>query len=1211
MFTTVLIANRGEIACRAIKTFKRLGITSVAVYSDADRNARHVKEADIAIALGGDKASESYLCSDKILAAAKQSGAQAIWPGYGFLSESVSFSTACEQQGIIFVGPTAQQIAEFGLKHRARELAAQAGVPMTPGTALLTSLEEALIAADAIGYPIMLKSTAGGGGIGLTRCEDATALREAWESVRRLGEQFFSDAGVFLERYIDHARHIEVQIFGDGNGKVIALGERDCSLQRRNQKVVEETPAPHLPPALRDALLASAIRLGERVNYRSAGTVEYIYDPLKQAFYFLEVNTRLQVEHPVTEAVTGVDLVECMLRVAAGDSLDWQRLQQPPKGAAIEVRLYAEDPLKNFQPSPGTLTAVQFPPDVRIDSGIEQGSEVSAFYDPMIAKLIVKAENRESALKALQQVLAATQLHGITTNLDYLRQVIATQVFREGKVSTRFLDSFVPDAHVVEVIQPGTFSSVQDYPGRLGYWHIGVPPSGPMDDYAFRLANRIVGNHPDAAGLEFTLQGPTLRFHCDTVISLTGADCPARLDEQPINYWQPIPVKAGQTLTLGRAQQGCRTYLALRNGFDVPEYLGSRSTFVLGQFGGHAGRTLRVADMLAISQPSLAACTTPAPISDPIGLEADMIPQYSATWEIGVLYGPHGAPDFFTAESIERFFANEWQVHYNSNRLGIRLTGPAPDWSRPDGGEAGLHPSNVHDCEYAVGAINFTGDFPVILTHDGPSLGGFVCPVTIARAELWKVGQLKPGDSIRFYPISHQDAVEREQAQQAAITQLIPPCVPSFPAPSIAETPLGSATLLAMRAATSITPDVYYRQAGDHYILIEYGDNILDLALRLRVHLLMEALHAAAIEGIEELSPGVRSLQIRYDSLRLTQQVLMARLLEIEDQLGDVSELKVPSRILWLPMAFEDSATLAAVERYQETVCNQAPWLPNNVDFIQRINGLADRDVVRDALFSARYLVLGLGDVYLGAPCAVPLDPRHRLLSSKYNPARTFTAEGTVGIGGMYMCIYGMDSPGGYQLVGRTLPIWNKFLKNGQFSDEQPWLLHFFDQVRFYPVTEAELTVERDAFREGRSTIRLEESVFDFAEYQQFLHDNAPSISEFRARQQQAFSQEVSLWAAQQLPSPLPQRIGVEEPSASTDTPLCAELSGNVWKVLVNVGDKVEVGQPLIIVEAMKMELSITATFAGTITQITAQPGQQVTPGQVLLRLAEEGMAHA
>ncbi|CHT89702.1 biotin carboxylase [Salmonella enterica subsp. enterica serovar Typhi] len=297
MFNTVLIANRGEIACRAIRTLQRLGIKSVAVYSDADKNAEHVKQADVAVALGGEKASDSYLRIDKIIDAARETGAQAIWPGYGFLSESLPFAAACEQAGIVFVGPTAQQIGEFGLKHRARELAAEAGVPMTPGTGLLDSLEEAQDAAAKIGYPVMLKSTAGGGGIGLTRCADAQALNQAWESVRRLGEQFFSDAGVFVERCIDRARHIEVQIFGDGKGNVVALGERDCSLQRRNQKVVEETPAPHLPAATREALLSAAVQLGRLVNYRSAGTVEFIYDAARDAFYFLEVNTRLQVEH--------------------------------------------------------------------------------------------------------------------------------------------------------------------------------------------------------------------------------------------------------------------------------------------------------------------------------------------------------------------------------------------------------------------------------------------------------------------------------------------------------------------------------------------------------------------------------------------------------------------------------------------------------------------------------------------------------------------------------------------------------------------------------------------------------------------------------------------------------------------------------------------------------------------------------------------------
>ncbi len=1203
MFTSVLIANRGEIACRAIRTLKRLGITSVAVYSDADRNAPHVIEANLAIPLGGDKAADSYLCIDKILAAAVQTGAQAIYPGYGFLSESAEFADACETAGIAFIGPTAAQIREFGLKHRARELAAVAQVPMTPGTGLLNSVEEAVSAAGRIGYPVMLKSTAGGGGIGLTRCDDEAALREAYDSVKRLGEQFFRDSGAFIERFVDQARHVEVQIFGDGQGWVVALGERDCSLQRRNQKVVEETPAPNLPAATRQALHQAAVALGASVNYRSAGTVEFIYDAARDEFYFLEVNTRLQVEHPVTECVTGLDLIECMLQVAAGDALDWAALQRAPQGASIEVRIYAEDPLKHFQPSPGVLTEVHFPDDVRVDGWVATGSEVSAFYDPMIAKLIVHGEDRRQALEKMRVALDATRLHGIATNLDYLRQVIATEAFQNGSVWTRMLDSFRFQPNSIEVLQPGTYSSVQDYPGRVGYWDIGVPPSGPMDDFAFRLANRIVGNHPSAAGLEFTLQGPTLRFHCDAIIALTGADCPADLDGEAVAYWQPIAVRAGQVLRLGRAQRGCRTYLAVRNGFDVPVYLGSRSTFALGQFGGHAGRTLRVADMLAVSQPGLAAATTPAPIAAPQAMDESLIPQYGNLWNIGVLYGPHGAPDFFTPASIERFFAAEWQVHYNSNRLGVRLSGPKPEWARQDGGEAGLHPSNVHDCEYAIGSINFTGDFPVILTRDGPSLGGFVCPVTIARAELWKVGQVKPGDRIRFHPIGFKQAQSLEQAQLGSIEALAAVKAITLAPPDLMPGTTASAAIVAALPATDSRPAVVYRQAGDGYILLEYGDNVLDLALRLRIHLLMQSLKQDAIPGVEELAPGVRSLQIRYDSRIIGQADLLQRLLAREQALGDVSQLKVPTRTVYLPMAFEDSATLGAVERYQQTVRSSAPWLPNNVDFIQRINGLGSREQVRDIIFDASYLILGLGDVYLGAPCAVPIDPRHRLLSSKYNPARTHTAEGTVGIGGMYMCIYGMDSPGGYQLVGRTLPIWNKFLKNPQFNPGEPWLLHFFDQVRFYPVSEQELDEQREAFREGRAQIRIEDSEFDFADYRRFLAENAEDISAFQQRQQQAFSHEVTRWQAEEGEAEaqlLPPQTDEEEVDGDL---VSADLNGSVWKILVEPGQRVEAGQPLIVVEAMKMELAVTAPRAGIIKRISCQQGRPVGPGDALLWL--------
>ncbi|CAM3970395.1 urea carboxylase [Bordetella muralis] len=1230
MFHTVLIANRGEIAVRAIRTLKRLGIKSVAVYSDADRNAAHVRDADVAIALGGDKASDSYLRIDRILEAAQTTGAQAIFPGYGFLSESAEFAEACDTAGIAFIGPTATQLREFGLKHRARELAAAARVPMTPGTGLLSDVTEALAKAEDIGYPVMLKSTAGGGGIGLSRCANADELATAYSAVQHQGQTFFRDSGAFLERYVDQARHIEVQIFGDGLGRVVALGERDCSIQRRNQKVIEETPAPGLPSATREALLRAAVMLGESVSYRSAGTVEFIYDSARDAFYFLEVNTRLQVEHPVTEAVTGLDLIECMLRVAAGDTLDWVALQRPPSGAAIEVRLYAEDPVRDFQPSPGVLTHVSFPDGARVDGWVETGTEVASFYDPMLAKLIVHGANRIEALGKLRDALANTQLHGIATNLEFLRQIAADPRFETGALSTRFLDNFDFQPAAIEILEAGTYTSVQDYPGRMGYWNIGVPPSGPMDDYAFQLANRIVGNAPEAAGLECTLIGPSLKFHTDAVIALTGAKMDAWLDDQPAAMWQPLHVRAGQVLVTGRALSGCRSYLAVRNGLDVPSYLGSRSTFALGQFGGHAGRCLRVGDMLPIAQPELPASLTPAPNATPSALDPALIPDYPSQWQIGVLLGPHGAPDFFTPESITELFAADWEVHYNSNRLGVRLLGPKPAWTRQDGGEAGLHPSNIHDCEYAIGSVNFTGDSPVILTRDGPSLGGFVCPVTIAKAELWKVGQVRPGDRIRFTPLTIEDALALQAQQETAIATLAAstpaaplisesrqsaspsaahPMTTALTSSSSPDLPGDSSPILVRLPANDSRPLITYRQAGDSYLLLEYGDNILDLALRMRVHLLMQALTETPVTGILEFSPGVRSLQIRYDSHLISQQALIERLLRIEDTLPDVSTLKIPTRVVYLPMAFEDSATLGAVQRYQETVRANAPWLPNNVDFIQRINGLDSREDVRRIVFDASYLILGLGDVYLGAPCAVPIDPRHRLLTSKYNPARTFTAEGTVGIGGVYMCIYGMDSPGGYQLVGRTLPIWNKFLKNPVFQNGEPWLLRFFDQVRFYPVSEDELTVLREDFREGRATLRIEEEDFDFAAHQRFLAEHAADIKAFKATQQAAFESEVALWQAEESIT-VEHEVTDDAALALSDTEraVSADLCGNVWKIPVSVGQYVEAGDTLVIVEAMKMELSIKAAFNGTVTAIRCTQGKPVNSGDMLLVIDTEAV---
>ena len=350
MFTKVLIANRGEIACRVIRTLKKMGIHSVAIYSDADANARHVLDADEAYCVGPAPAAESYLNIDHILQIAQKTGAQGIHPGYGFLSENAAFAERCEALGIAFIGPSPQQMRDFGLKHTARALAEKNGVPLLPGTGLLAGVDEAKLEAEKIGYPVMLKSTAGGGGIGMQLIWGADELESAFASVQRLSSANFKDTGIYLEKYVQAARHIEVQIFGNGLGDVIALGERDCSVQRRNQKVIEETPAPNITQEVRDALAATAVKLGKAINYRSAGTVEFVYDKSTEDFYFLEVNTRLQVEHGVTELVSSVDLVEWMIRVAAGETDAFANYQHQPIGHAIQVRLYAEDANKNFQP---------------------------------------------------------------------------------------------------------------------------------------------------------------------------------------------------------------------------------------------------------------------------------------------------------------------------------------------------------------------------------------------------------------------------------------------------------------------------------------------------------------------------------------------------------------------------------------------------------------------------------------------------------------------------------------------------------------------------------------------------------------------------------------------------------------------------------------------------------------------------------------------
>ena len=1205
-FRKVLIANRGAIACRIIRTLRAMGIASVAVFSEADAGSLHVAQADEAVPIGPAPAGESYLNIAAILAAARATGAEAIHPGYGFLSENTAFAQACEAAGIAFIGPTVDNIRAFGLKHTARDLAQAHGVPLAPGSGLLRDAAAAEEAAARIGYPVILKATAGGGGIGMKVCTDASELGEAFAMVARLGAGNFGDAGVFLERYVARARHIEVQVFGDGAGHVVALGERDCSLQRRNQKVVEETPAPLLPPATRAALIEAAVRLTAGANYRSAGTVEFLYDADRDDFFFLEVNTRLQVEHGVTEQVTGVDLVEWMIRGAAGDFAFLDGFVAQPRGHSIQVRLYAEDPSRDFQPSSGRLIEVGFPAGdratVRVDGWVESGSEVPAWYDPMLAKLIVTAPTRAAAIAAMQAALDATRLAGIETNLRWLRTVVRSAAFVSGQVSTRALGELVWQPAAVRVLAAGAATTVQDYPGRTGLWDVGVPPSGPMDALSFRLGNRLLGNPEGAAGLEVTASGPSLQFLGAARICLTGAECEATLDGVPVPRWTPLSVVAGQVLRVGRVQGGgLRACLLFAGGLDVPVYLGSRSAFTLGEFGGHAGRAVMTGDTLHLAG---------APVADEGVLAPGLVPHIDHAWTVRVLYGPHGAPDFFTPGDIAMICAASWQVHYNSNRTGVRLVGPKPEWARRDGGEAGLHPSNIHDNAYAIGAVDFTGDMPIILGPDGPSLGGFVCPFVVIQADLWKVGQLSPGDTVRFLPVSEAEARAAEQAQDALIATL------AAPAPFAGDTAPPASPVLHMIPAEGARPAATYRRQGDRHLLVEYGPIVLDLELRLRVHALMLELESVALPGVIDVTPGVRSVQIHYDARVLTQASLLDALIAAEERLGGLDDFAIPSRTVHLPLSWADPAIYQTIDKYIAAVRDDAPWCPDNIEFIRRVNGLDSVEDVQRIVFDADYLVLGLGDVYLGAPVATPVDPRHRLVTTKYNPARTWTPPNVVGIGGAYMCIYGMEGPGGYQLFGRTIQVWNTWAGAGKqsaaFAEGKPWLLRFFDRIKFFPVSHDELTAWRRDFPLGRRAIRIDEGEFRLSDYRAFRAANAASIAAFESTRQAAFDAERAAWQASgefdRVAALVDAGSGGDDATGVVDLPVGSELveapfGGSVWKLLASEGLTVALGDPIAVIEAMKMECPVPSPAAGVVRRVYVSEGQVIQPGSAMLAI--------
>ncbi|CAM5426582.1 Urea amidolyase related protein OS=Tsukamurella paurometabola (strain ATCC 8368 / DSM / CCUG 35730 / CIP 100753 / JCM 10117 / KCTC 9821 / NBRC 16120 / NCIMB 702349 / NCTC 13040) OX=521096 GN=Tpau_1594 PE=4 SV=1 [Tsukamurella paurometabola] len=527
----------------------------------------------------------------------------------------------------------------------------------------------------------------------------------------------------------------------------------------------------------------------------------------------------------------------------------------------------------------------------------------------------------------------------------------------------------------VTIIRPGPMTTVQDWPGRVGYWKVGVPPSGPMDDLSFRLANVAVGNPEGAPGLECTLGGLALTVDEPTIIAVTGAPCTVTVAGRPVPMGASVEVHPGDQLAVGMTGNlGMRVYVALRGGIDVPDYLGSASTFTLGKFGGIGGRTLTAGDELAIGGAET--------LQQPRRLLAEEVPALTTQWNLAVTVGPHSAPEYFTESDIETLYGTAYEVHFNSDRTGVRLIGPQPDWARPDGGEAGLHPSNIHDTAYSVGALDFTGDTPILLGPDGPSLGGFVCPVTVTTADRWKLGQLRPGDTVRFVPVRAVTAASPADlgtARRAAVPYVIA---------TGGDTDDG---ILGRSMTADGETTVTYRRSGDDNVLVEYGPMALDLELRARVHALEQRLRDDSPRGLVDLTAGVRSLQVKFDPTVLSQNAVREWISEAEAELPAADDMIVPSRTISLPLSWDDPSTREAIERYVLGVRGDAPWCPWNIEFIRRMNGLDSVDDVQRIVFDADYLVLGLGDVYLGAPVAVPLDPRHRLVTTKYNPARTWT----------------------------------------------------------------------------------------------------------------------------------------------------------------------------------------------------------------------------
>ncbi|OAA60292.1 Allophanate hydrolase subunit 2 [Niveomyces insectorum RCEF 264] len=1248
----VLIANRGEIACRLIRAAKSLGIRSVAIYSQVDSESLHALSADEAHLLTGDSRS-AYLDGDQIIAIAKKSNAQAIVPGYGFLSENTAFARSVADAGLVFVGPSPEAVESFGLKHMARDLAIAAGVPVVPGSQGLVDTEDAAVAAaNGLGYPIMLKATAGGGGMGLLVCADETEVRRNFQTVQSRGASLFKHAGVFLERYFPDSHHIEVQVFGNGQGKAISVGERECSIQRRHQKVVEECPSPLVElkyPELRASLTACAVRLAESIRYGSAGTVEYLVDDETGDFFFLEMNTRLQVEHGITEMCYGVDLVELMLRQAdaelAGrgglEAAELERLQPSflsPTGHAIEVRVYAENPARDFSPSPGLLQEVVWhqPAGARVDTWVQTGMTVTADYDPLLAKLMYHGATRDAAVAGMEDMLRKSVVHGPPANLDFLLAIVQDATFRRGHTNTKFLSTFAFVPAAIDVLSGGSYTLIQDYPGRPTVGH-GFGHAGPMDTIAFRAANILAGNPEGTEGLEITLTGPDLRFLGDAVVALCGPPIPAHLDGAEFPQWTRVHIRAGQRLTLGKMAAHCRVYLAVYGGFlNVASWFGSKSTNPMVNVGGYQGRPLRAGDFLRIVEPDhLPQHTEGAAFS----LPKEVVPRYTSDWHIEVMPGPYET-GYLATSDIETIYSVPFKVSHNAARGGIRLIGPRPVFARKDGGEGGGHPSNVIEYGYPLGGLNWTGNEGVLFPADCPDFGGFICSFTVTKGDLWKMGQLRAGDSVQFHRVSLDSALQTRRRNEAFLAALAAAVSTAGAAGSAASSspesalvPFDSDTIgpeaaepgqdvLRYLEATATRPAVTYRGGADDYVLVEYGTGAPDLNNKCRSTALKRALDAAtgpvstnrAQGGVVFNTVGcVNTLAISYSGLGVSRDALIDRLVALEDTLGDMSAAQFPSRHFRLPLTFKHRKLDDAIERYMANQRSKATYLPDPFKFVAENNGMTV-DELKRLCVKMETVVIAVG-FFMALPLSLPVDPRDRIRSPKMNPSRTYTPEGTFSYGGSSVSVYPVDSPGGYMLMGMTMPGVDVFGRKRGFAPERPWMFEDMDIVSFYEVTEEEYDAHMAAFHAGRYDFEVTPTVFDMAAHNRLLSTATSEAEALQAKRevaQDAMAERERESLAQWLAEKQAGETSEDEIQALLADPgveaIEAPVNANVWKVLVEEGDVLKAGQTVVILEAMKMEINVNveSRLAGAkVIKVVIKPGDSIESGAKII-LAKE-----